>query len=260
MILTAVAVISSAAFPIFGTAYGLGFCPFAPTVISGSVTSASLALFGPKVFTNYGPDLCKMIIGFLKGQPKILQNGTWEGLHVGHAHFFDHQLSLELCRFLKNEKAKSVADFGCGTGEYVQNIRTQLNILADGFDGNPDTPAITKGTCKTLDLSAPVKFEQKYDWVMSLEVGEHLPKQYEQTFIDNLIANADKGIVLSWAKKGQGGHGHVNEQNNDYIKAIFEKKGWVNDVAAEQKLRDASYPIYFWFYDTVMVFRKSHSQ
>ena len=92
---------------------------------------------------------------------------------------------------------------------------------------------------------------------MSLEVGEHLPQQYERIFIENLMRHAKKGIVLSWAIKNQGGTGHFNEQNNDYIKSIFLSYGYVNDLKAEQKLRSAVYNC-MWFEKSLMVFRKAN--
>ena len=60
-------------------------------------------------------------------------------------------------------------------------------------------------------------------------MGEHIPKIYEKIFIDNLDNNNTKGIIISWAVKGQGGVGHVNEQNNEYIKNIFIKLGYKNE-------------------------------
>ena len=39
---------------------------------------------------------------------------------------------------------------------------------------------------------------------MSLEVGEHLPQEFENIFIHNLHNNNKSGILLSWAIKGQG--------------------------------------------------------
>ena len=62
---------------------------------------------------------------------------------------------------------------------------------------------------------------------MSLEVGEHIPKEYEDIFINNLHNNNNKGIILSWAILGQGGFGHVNEQNNDYIKSKMSNLGYI---------------------------------
>lgn len=255
MIITAVTTVALTALAISSGLFLAGVLTVVFPVCSAVVVLTSTAILGPKVLYDYMPALCRMIFGFLRGQPKIQSNGAWQGEKVAHAHFFDHQLCKEMTRFFSEEKAQSVIDFGCGTGEYVKQIR-QEGIAADGIDGNPDTPAISNGICSVKDFSVPFQLERNYDWVMSLEVGEHLPKEYEQIFIENLIRHADKGIVLSWAKKGQGGHGHVNEQNNDYIKEIFRQKGWVNDVASEQRLRNASYPIYFWYYDTVMVFRK----
>lgn len=257
MLLTAVTAVALAALALFTALYFAGVLATAILPIScAAVVLTSTAILGPKVIYDYIPALCRMVFGFMRGQPKIHPNGTWEGLKVGHAHFFDHKLAAELCKFFTEERAESVVDFGCGTGEYVRKIRSDSRIAADGVDGNPDTPALSKGTCRVQDLSVPFQLEHNYDWVMSFEVGEHLPKQYERIFIENMIRHAEKGIVLSWAKKGQGGHGHVNEQNNDYIKAIFQQKGWINDVKAENRLRNSNYPIYFWFYDTIMVFRK----
>lgn len=76
---------------------------------------------------------------------------------------------------------------------------------------------------------------------MSLEVGEHLPPQFEDIFIQNLHNNNKHGIVLSWAVKGQGGHGHFNEQNNDYVKSKICDLGYVNDVKSENILSEGFY-------------------
>ncbi len=39
----------------------------------------------------------------------------------------------------------------------------------------------------------------KYDWIISLEVAEHIPAQFESIYIDNLVKHAKEGIILSWA-------------------------------------------------------------
>lgn len=183
----------------------------------------------------------------------INKKGYWEGLEAECQHAFDQNVCNALINFLKNENASSVADFGCGMGNYVKKF-IENNINAIGFDGNPNTPELTNGICNVLDLSEPINFETKYDWILSLEVGEHLPSQYEDIFINNLHNNNNKGIILSWAIKGQGGHGHVNEQNNDYIKAKFQNLGYINDIQNEQLLRSVA--TLFWFRNTIMVFRK----
>lgn len=136
-------------------------------------------------------------------------------------------------------------------GSHVKHMRDN-NIDAMGYDGNPQTPKLTSGICAVCDLSENIKFPKEYDWVMSLEVGEHLPKQFETQFIQNIHQNNTKGVLSSWAIEGQPGHGHVNCQNNDYIKNIFKNLGYRNDIESENRLRAASsLP---WFKNTIMIF------
>jgi cyclopropane fatty-acyl-phospholipid synthase-like methyltransferase len=172
----------------------------------------------------------------------INKTGFWNIENPKDLHSYDKNLSIVLLDFFKNENIKTIADFGCGLGDYVNHFKKN-NINAKGFDGNPNTPKLTNHVGEVLDLSIPKIFDEKFDWVMSLEVGEHLPKKYEDIFINNLHNNNKNGIVLSWAIKGQGGHGHYNEQNNDYIKEKIMKLGYTNDIDAENELRKKKYSL-----------------
>jgi len=186
---------------------------------------------------------------------RIHEHGYWIGTDILNEHKFDKQLALGLAQFFKKESAESVVDFGCGTGEYVK-LLNDSEIECMGYDGNPDSAKISGGIVKVLDLSQPFHLDKSFDWVLSIEVGEHLPKEYEKTFIENLHRHNKKGIILSWAVKGQGGFGHFNEQDNPYIKEIMTQYGYENDLEAEKHLRTvASLP---WFKNTIMVFRKSY--
>lgn len=181
---------------------------------------------------------------------QIHPNGYWIG-DGGHHH--DGALAAAIAEFLIYEEASLVYDFGCGKGDYVKKL-VECGLNCRGFDGNPNTVTVTGGLGAVLDLSKPFELYQKADWVVSLEVGEHLPKKFEATFLQNLDRHNTKGIILSWALKGQGGDGHFNEQNNDYVKAQMAKLGYTNDVVAEQHLRDKAR--ISWFKNTIMVFRK----
>ncbi len=177
------------------------------------------------------------------------------GYFIGDSeHVTDWKLADAIVDFLRKEKAQTLVDFGCGDGDYVNHF-LKSGINAVGYDGNPVTEDASGGTCFVLDLSNPIDLQSRYDWVMSLEVGEHLPKQYETIFIENLIQHVKDGLILSWAVEGQGGTGHFNEQNNDYIKQIFSNLGWYNDLEAENHLRESA--AIHWFKNTVMVFRPS---
>jgi hypothetical protein len=104
-----------------------------------------------------------------------------------------------------------------------------------------------------LDLSKPFDMPKK-EYVITLEVGEHIPKINEDIFIGNVHNHNTKGVILSWAVVGQGGDGHVNCQNNDYIKQKFHDLGYKNDIEEEQFLRINS--SFSWFKNTIMVFKK----
>lgn len=182
----------------------------------------------------------------------ISSTGFWDDNH-SNKHNFDQLLCQGLIRFLKKENVTSAYDFGCGPGWYVKDILLN-GIDIKGYDGNPNTPSLTDGVCNVLDLSIEHALPQR-DWAISLEVGEHIPKRFEEKFINNLHYHNTKGVILSWAVPGQGGHGHVNECSNEYIKGLFDKLGYTNDLEAEKELREASND--WWFKDTIMVFRKN---
>lgn len=55
---------------------------------------------------------------------KINENGFWEGTEASsHKHKYDKSLSDALLVFLKTEKVKTLCDFGCGMGSYVQHFK-----------------------------------------------------------------------------------------------------------------------------------------
>jgi len=76
--------------------------------------------------------------------------------------------------------------------------------------------------------------------VYSVEVGEHIPKEFEDVFINNLVWAAEKGIVLTWAHIGQGGDGHVNCQNRDYIIKKFKDRGFEIDASEVERMKPSA--------------------
>lgn len=184
---------------------------------------------------------------------RIHPRGFWVSQEASEQHAFDPRVCSELVQFFQSQGG-SVVDFGCGPGRYVQLI-SAAGVSCDGYDGNPMTEQLTGGKCKVLDLSSPVDLGTAYDWVLSLEVGEHIPCEYEDTFLENINRHNRKGVVLSWAIPGQGGYGHVNERNNDYIRERFAAMGYCSDTLLEQRLRN-SISNCWWFRDTIMVFRR----
>ena len=181
---------------------------------------------------------------------KIQEAGIWDGLGCASIHVTDMSLANGLTNLFKSKNVSSLVDLGAGMGEYTKFfVNNGINTTC--YDGNPKTPELSKSRCGVLDLSKDINIG-KFDWVLTLEVGEHLPKQYEEIFINNIVNAANKGIVLSWATEGQGGEGHFNERNNDYIKLKMESFGLINNVQEENLLRSNVHLSYF--RKTIMVF------
>jgi hypothetical protein len=186
--------------------------------------------------------------------PDFHPHGYWLGKDCSLQHCFDIHLSNYLGEFFVKENASSIADFGCGTGEYLGAWRAK-GLNSEGYDGNPMTPELTNGAGQILDLSQPVDLNKHYDWIVSLEVGQQIPKQYEANFIDNLVKHCDKGVILSWAVRGQGGECQVNQHDNDEIKRMMAEKGFTNDVETENAIRAST--SLAWLKWSLMVFRKA---
>jgi len=166
-------------------------------------------------------------------------------------HKFDESLCNALILFLEDQT--EIVDFGCGNADYARRL-FQVGKNIDAFDGNPNTPEMTKGFANILDLSQEFNLNKKYECVISLEVGEHIPKEREQTYLDNLDRHSEQCIILSWALPGQGGDGHVNEQPNEYIISEMEKRGYKHYEDASNYFRGVAN--LWWFKKTIMVFVK----
>jgi len=166
-------------------------------------------------------------------------------------HKFDEPLCQALINFLQEQT--EIVDFGCGNADYTKRLLAEGKNV-DAFDGNPNTPEMTGGVAKILDLSQEFDLGKKYECVISLEVGEHIPKDKEQIYLDNLDRHSSQCIILSWALPGQGGDGHVNELPNEYIISEMEKRGYSHFEEASLHFREVAN--LWWFKKTIMVFVK----
>ena len=98
------------------------------------------------------------------------------------------------------------------------------------------------------------KFWDVTDAAMSIEVAEHIPAEYEEAFINNLVNSARHLIFLSWGVPGQGGEGHVNcKWGPDVVKKMKEK-GWEKNEILTRLLRIGS--DFKWIRKNVQVFNK----
>jgi SAM-dependent methyltransferase len=182
---------------------------------------------------------------------EIKENGSWVVGDNDPGHYYSEQMSDLILQIINKKRPKLVYDFGCGYGEYVRDI-SLLGIEAVGFEAYPNKKVYDN--IQELDLSVPVLLERSADISISLEVGEHIPAEFEQIFLDNICNNTKNTVILSWAVEGQGGDGHVNCKNNDYVISEMEKRGFMFDDSALQIRR--SFDVNHWFYNTLMLFNR----
>jgi len=185
----------------------------------------------------------------------VSENGGWCSKISGKnssQHVTDVPLALSLSKYLKG---KRVASFGDGPGIYKGYLQLYKEVKCyDAFDGAPYVEETTNNQVKFLDLSVPIHHLNTYDWIISLEVAEHIPKKYELVFVDNLVRYAREGIILSWAPLGQNGHAHVNNKDFNDVKMLLEERGFFHDPNDSDILKNAA--TFNWLKNNVNVFKK----
>jgi SAM-dependent methyltransferase len=129
---------------------------------------------------------------------------------------------------LREITVPSILDVGCGQGAWL-SVWRELGVRdVVGLDGSyvdTDRLLIPRDCFLPHDLRAGFDLNRRFAVVQSLEVAEHLPASCGPGFVAALVRHGDL-ILFSAAPKGQGGHGHVNEQSYDYWRALFAYHGY----------------------------------
>ena len=127
------------------------------------------------------------------------KTGAWL-LDEKSTYFLDRGLADGLSAFFGRQT--SVIELGAGMGCYSTSLLAS-GVKVHPFDGAPNVAEVTHGLVTTHDLSQPLK-RAPADWVLCLEVAEHIPQRYEEAFLTNLDALNCKGLVISWASERYG--------------------------------------------------------
>ncbi|KAK7461566.1 hypothetical protein BaRGS_00038683 [Batillaria attramentaria] len=168
------------------------------------------------------------------------------------AHVCDEPLARAISELLKG---KAVAGFGDGPGMYKEiHDRRRLMASYHAYDGSPYIENVTNNMVKFMDLTIPQYGLPLYDWVVCLEVAEHIPHKYQDVFLDNIARHARSGIIMSWAPPGQGGLNHINEQSREEVQRIMKNIDFALDLNSTKVLRDAS--SVNWLKRNVKVYRR----
>ena len=189
---------------------------------------------------------------------KTNEVGGWcrnASLETGGEHITDANLVKSLSKFFKG---KTVGSFGDGPGAYKRDIEKLGEVkLYDAYDGAPFCEETSEGRVKFLDLTVPHFGMPVYDWIISLEVAEHIPDKFESIYIGNLVRHCREGIVMSWAGPGQTGLAHINRRPREYAINVIEQHGFVYNETASQQLCNAA--IWAWLQDNIIVFVRQNT-
>lgn len=170
----------------------------------------------------------------------------------------EHQHSPRLAKALRGilDPKLPVSDFGCGRGEYIRHLKN-FGQTVMGYEGtlslfDAAVPVLT------YDISHPMAEGDIKGHVLCLEVIEHIEKSREKTVIENLKQSvSDDGLlIISWAVEGQGGCGHINERNPDYVIPRIEKEGFKLNASLTDELRREAGADLWWFKKSIYVFQK----
>lgn len=218
-----------------------------------------------ELFWNHFDDVIALRYPFLEreqvemGQPSISVTGFWDK-SAGPVHRISLPLAQWMTEYLGHEKHVPLYDFGCGNGHYMQKFEEAGFERLTGFEGDP--PQGCHHMVRRADITKPINVPEPGN-VVCLEVLEHIPAQYEAAAIDNLVRAIKPNCVLitSWAVRGQTGHGHVNEKNNDEVIPLFTTKGleYLDPATHAARARitdshDIDHGHLPWFKNTLLVF------
>ena len=147
----------------------------------------------------------------------------------------------ELLRGRGKRPFRSLLDLGAGMGQYGRALHAlDARHRYAGYDGAGNIESASGGRfVRYAEFSLPLSLPRAH-WVLSIDTGEHLPRAAEMMFMRNIYAHACVGVIISWANLIQGGSGHQNVHNPDYIRQTFEALDFDLDERLTHLLRNQS--------------------
>jgi 2-polyprenyl-3-methyl-5-hydroxy-6-metoxy-1,4-benzoquinol methylase len=178
------------------------------------------------------------------------ETGIWSLGIAKKRHKTDYVLAAAIATYY--EVPEYAADVGCGAGHYCRYFNFHRWPIV-GYEGTEGVLGLgVFHNIVQMDLSKPQTLISPYDFVLCLEVGEHIPQKHEQMFLDNLNKFVGKNLVMSWAVPNQRGTGHINCQTNEYIVEQMWNRGMRYDKKMTRRLR--YYATMKYFKNTLLAF------
>jgi len=159
---------------------------------------------------------------------------------------------------------RSIMDYGAGAGFLLHFCRDLYKIYdVNGVepcleDAQKVMPKEIRRKIAKMGLDLELDFNREFDLAVCLEVAEHIDARHSDLIVENVTRNTNT-VLWSAAVPGQGGVGHVNEQQFDYWLARFERTGFHLDdflsrnISAWLKKKSVNK----WYYKNIRVFRRN---
>lgn len=145
-------------------------------------------------------------------------------------HKIDQNLLLAFREIIPSRA--SVLDLGAGAaGPYVEALCARGDRYCRGIDGSPNSEQLSGGLVKTGDLTDTGIIQKvwpgrTFKWAISIEVGEHIPQEWLGYFLHVLTHAATDGLIVSWARPGQRGKGHVSCRSPEWVANQLARMEW----------------------------------
>lgn len=126
---------------------------------------------------------------------------------------------------------ETACDLGCGLGCDVAMMR-DAGLEVFGLDGSEALRPhlLYDGEYRVADLREPLELNPPVDLIWCREVAEHLPGEFSERLVANIVANC-RVCYFTAAPPGQIGSGHINCQPREFWIALFERFGFHVDEA-----------------------------
>jgi 2-polyprenyl-3-methyl-5-hydroxy-6-metoxy-1,4-benzoquinol methylase len=159
---------------------------------------------------------------------------------------------------------ESICDVGTRVGNLLYFIKKKYpKIEIKGYDyfkwSQQYAHQSVSEYIQLFDLSKPLIDFKTFNLVNCTEVGEHLPKESEDIFIDNLCKLSNDILIVSWSNEVS--EQHLNPRNKSYIINKISKKGFQewSDMTHNLKFflrKNIKHETFPWWHESIMVFKK----
>ena len=162
-------------------------------------------------------------------------------------------------------KITKVLDVGCASGLYLKAFRM------NGIDGIGIEGSTISARMKMVDSNYIVQKDLRFDipkypnvnFVMSIEVAEHIEEEYVDIYVNNLTKHEAQHIFITATPPAQVGTSHVNCQLKEYWVEKIEKNGYNETSEYDERIDkvvscagEENAIIHHWFLNNYMVFKK----